>query len=630
MRIHSFITAFAVTAIVFAQSPVEDGIEPAQGGWLHFGHNGDVRALCRVGDSLWVGTGGGLFIYDLGSNEFAVHLAVGEKLPSNSVRAIAAKGDTVYVGTDDGLAVFSRDAVNVFTGGRPGRFVGAPFERIHQIDFGLDDVIYLSTYGSGLGVLDGDTAWVITREDSLLDDKVYGMVQEDDTTFYFATSMGLCAYRDSVWVNFQAGAGIPRAEIREIVIAPDGGYYLLVDGRGVYWFDGERARRITNPSLFPENAVASIAVDARGDLWACGDHGVIAVYRNRHWTRIDEQGEAAVPGGRRWRCAHADSLGGVYFGSSDGLVLTIQDEIVDKFRLPTELPSGGVEAMATDSSGTLYVLNGSYLVSVARGLETITIEHPSPIVVAMTVSPPGELWTATRWGIYRREGERYVEFPSRLSERNPIFSSIGFDASGSLWVGTQAGKVHRFDGEVWMRMADAGELAPGAIRDFDVDGRDRLWVTGSAGGASAYHGGRWTSFGPAAFGGEPARTLVVAPNGTPVLATANGVWGFGATDVWMPVEFDNEFTDNELGDAGGVWDPTAPPILSLGFDPSGRLYVGTERGLAVVDETGTRWWTYRDGLGGTSVSNIFTDEQDNVWIGFRSDGLTRIPQDALR
>lgn len=630
MRIYSIITAFAAAAILIAQPAFGEDSEPSPRGWLHFGHTGDVRALCRVGDFLWVGTGGGLFIYDLGSSEIAEHLTVGEKLPSNSIRAIAANSGSIYVGTDDGLAVFNRDEVSVYTDRRPGRFAGAPLGLIRRIDFGLDGVTYLSTYGSGLSVLEKGKARAITREDSLLDDKVYGMVQEDDTTYYFATSMGLCAYRDSLWVNFQAGAGIPRAEIRQIVAASDGGYYLLVDGRGVYWFDGERARDVTDPSLFPENAIASIAMDARGGLWACGDHGVIAVYRNRHWTRVDEQGDAAVPADRRWRCAYADTLGGVYIGSSDGLVLTIQDEIVGKFRLPAALPSGSVEAMAADSSETLYVLNGSYLVSVARGLETFTIEHPLPIVVAIAVSPAGELWTATRWGIYRREGEGYVEFPARLSERNPVYSSIGFDASGALWVGTQAGNVHRFDGELWMRMADADELGSGTIRDFDVDGRGRLWVTGSAGVVSVYHGGRWRSYGPAAFGDQTARTLTVAPDGTPVLATANGIWGFDDTGTWIPFEFRKELSSNGLSPVDGVWDPGAPPILSLGFDPTGRLYVGTERGLAVVDETGTRWWTGRGGLGGTSVSGVFAEGRENVWIGFRSDGLTRIPQDAMR
>jgi ligand-binding sensor domain-containing protein len=628
MRRYHFIALTILAVIALAQSPPGDAVELEQAGWIHLGHNGDVRALCRVGDSLWVGTGGGLFIYDLGSSRIAAHVTVGPDFPSNSVRAISVRKDSVYVGTDDGLVIFTPDSVAVFTPGHPRQFEGAPLDLIRRIDFGLDGVVYLSTYGSGLGVLDSDTAWVITREDTLLDDKVYDMVQEDDTTFYFATSMGLCAYRDSLWVNFQAGAGIPRAEVRRIVEAPDGGYYLLIGGRGVYWFDGDRARRITYRDLFVENAVAAIAVDAWGSLWACGAYGGIAVYRNGHWTSFEYED----PGGakQRWRSASADTTGGVYIGSADGMVLTIQDNVAGKFRLPFELPSGSIEAITADSSGALYVLNGSYLVRVDEGLESISMEHPSPVVAAMAVSPAGGLWTATRWGIYQRDGDRYVEFDARVSERNPVFSAIGFDGVGALWVGTQAGNVHRYDGELWMRMGDADELTGGAVRAFAADGRGRLWVTGANGGVSVYNGARWTVFGPAAYGELPARALAVAPTGVPVLATGSGIWGHDDVGGWKPVEFSTAGADADSTGSGAVWNPASPDILSLAFDDAGRLYVGTENGIALIDEYGTRWLTYMDGLGGKAVTGVFAQGGEAVWVGFRSDGLTCVPVSSVR
>jgi ligand-binding sensor domain-containing protein len=626
MRRYHFIALTILAVIALAQSPRGDAVELDNAEWIHLGHNGDVRATCRVGDSLWVATGGGLFIYDLGASRIAAHVTVGPGFPSNSVRAIAARNDSVYVGTDEGLVIFTPDTSEVFSNGRPGQFAGAPLELIRRIDFGLDAAVYLSTYGAGLGVLDSDTAWVITREDSLLDDKVYDMVQEDDTTFYFATSMGLCAYRDSLWVNFQAGAGIPRAEVRRMVTAPDGGYYLLVGGRGVYRFDGDRARRITPRDMFVENAITAIAVDAGGSLWACGAYGGIASYRNGHWTQFDYDNPTG--GEQRWRSASADTTGGVFIGSADGLVLTVQDNITSKFQLPFGLPSGSIESIAADSSGMLYVLNGSYLVRVDENLESISMEHPSPVVAAMAVSPAGGLWTATRWGIYQRVGERYVEVVASLSERNPVFSALGFDGVGALWLGTQAGNVHRYDGELWMRMGDAAELAGGAVRDLRADGRGRLWVRGANGGVSFYNGARWTVFGTAAYGESSARALAVAPNGVLVLATVSGVWGYDDIGGWKPIEFAT--ADPDSGTAGAVWDPTSPPILSLAFDATGRLYVGTEDGIAMVDDTGIRWLTYLDGLGGKSVTGVFAHGDETLWVGFREDGLTRVPLSSVR
>ena len=641
MRRLQLISVVVVAAMSLAPSPRQDDLESARPGWNHIGHNGDIRALYRVGDSLWVGTSGGLFVYDLGTDQFADHITLGTELPSNSVRAIAARGDRVYVGTDRGLVVFSDDTVSVFTAENAGVFAGAPFELIRNVDFGLDGLVYVSTYGFGLGVLDADTAWTITREDSLLDDKVYGVVQEDDTTFYYATSMGLCAFRDSVWVNFQAGAGIPRAEIRQIGKAPGGGYYVIVGERGVYWFDGFRAKRITNPALFPEIAVAAFTVDAKGSLWACGRYGGIAVYRNGHWSRVDEN--YPVAGAHRWRCAYADEDGAVYFGSADGWVLSLHDEVSSEIRLPAGLPSGSVESMMTDSSGVLYMLNGSYLVRTDNQLGTIGVVDPSPTFVSMAVSPSGELWTATRWGVQRWEAGRRVEFDLNLSERAPVVTAIGFDESGALWVGTRRGNVHRFDGEIWMRMADGNEHRTGAVREFEAYGGDGslgadagisgltgatgvggVWVTGAKGGVARYDGARWTTFGPDAFGDRPARRVAVAPNGTPVLATASGIWGYDQTGEWRPVSFAGGAQNDST-----TWDPTAPPILTIEFDSDGRLYVGTNRGLAVIDDSGIKWLAAGEDLGGDAVTSLFITRGNTLWVGFRSDGATRVPLETV-
>jgi ligand-binding sensor domain-containing protein len=365
-------------------------------------------------------------------------------------------------------------------------------------------------------------------------------------------------------------------------------------------------------------------------LWACGDHGGIAVYQNEHWNAVSEQlADPTRTANPRWRSAFADSFGTVYFGSADGLVLWLQDTIVGEIRLPRELPSGYVESITVDSTGAAYVLNGSYLVRVADSLDTLSLEHPSPVVVAVAQSPEGEIWTATRWGVYRLEGTHYVEFPAPLSEPIPVISAIGFDTGGSLWLGTQAGNAHRFDGEIWMRMGDADELGIGPIRDFESDNRQRLWMTGENGGLAVIGQGRLTSFGTAAFGDKRVEAIRIAPNGVPVAATEDGIWGYGNDGVWKPVELFKSMDKNELPDPGGLWQTDAPAISAIEFDSTGRLYVGTADGLALVDESGTRWFTYQDGLGGRAVSALLVDDGGALWIGFRRDGLTHIPLSAL-
>ena len=47
--------------------------------------------------------------------------------------------------------------------------------------------------------------------------------------------------------------------------------------------------------------------------------------------------------------------------------------------------------------------------------------------------------------------------------------------------------------------------------------------------------------------------------------------------------------------------------------------------IAVIDEDGTRWITPRDGLRGGAVSSLLARDGGGLWVGFRSDGLARLP-----
>lgn len=594
----------------------------------HYGHYGDVRALYRTGDSLWVGTGGGLLIYDLADGGVVARVITGEGLASGSVRAIAGRGNRVFVGTDRGLSIFDRGSVTELSPERPGRYKGIPLERIRRIDFGLAGEVYLSTFGHGLAVLDEDVGRVITRADSLLDDKVYGVVQVDDTTFYYATSMGLCAYRNGAWAGFQAGARIPRGEIKKILTAPDGGYYLLVGGHGVYRFDGFRATSVSNPDVLPENAISDMVVDALGNLWVCGGFGGVAVYQNQHWTRINE-GDATVDRAR-WRCAYADDDGGVFLGSENGRVFAFRDNVLKRIQVPDELPSGNVRSIVADSSGAVYVLDGSFLLRAPGAKGSFVMDYPTPDVVAMAMSPRGRLWMATRWGVYRREPEGYTEFAPAIAERTPVFSALGFDRAGLLWVGTQRGNVYGYDGEIWTRTGDADELQVGAPLGMVVDGRGRLWVRGLGGNVAFFNGRMWTRHEKADFGDLPAVDLAVSPNGDPVLATNGSIWGYTHAGRWAPLALPNIFENNELdrGETGG-WQAAGAKIFAIAFDRAGRLFVGTDDGLAVAGPSGTKWVRSIDGLGGGEVASLFVQDDHALWVGFWRDGLTRIDTKSL-
>ncbi|UCH83140.1 MAG: hypothetical protein JSW50_11820, partial [Candidatus Latescibacterota bacterium] len=412
------------------------------GHWSHFANNSDVRALHLVDGQLWVGTNGGLLVVDLDTGEIVDRHVAGPLLAGNSVRTIRERQGHIYVGCDEGLSRFSRDS----SGGYTSHDI-AGVSDVRRVDFGGDGRTYVATYGHGVARLDGRRTRWITRADSLLDDKVFAVAPIGEADVFFATSLGLCAYLDSAWVSFQAGAGLPRGEVRDLIEVgqiDDSGeneptFYVLIAGRGVYRFVGKRGRRVLARRVFEENEVAAIALDSDGALWACGRYGGIARYDRGSWTRIGEDDDDVARA--RWRSAHAAPDGTVYFGSADGLVAGVRGDVIRKILIPSLLPTGHVGMMAENKQGRLYLSSGPYLISTNRDTAGFKEEGVFGSVFAIEVSPADVVYVVGRWGVFRNEDGHWVDVPVAVDPKPPVFVSLAFDsAAGDLWAGTRNGE----------------------------------------------------------------------------------------------------------------------------------------------------------------------------------------------
>jgi len=607
---------------VFALLPAMSAGEEAAQRWT-LRASGDVRALVRVGDSLWVGTSGGLFVYDL-LQESVVDTITMPVLPSNSVRALHAVADTLYAGTDDGLVIFDTTGVRWLTPTHNAGHDSIPLDQIRSIDVGLDGALYLGTYGGGLAAIRGDTSWAITRDDSLLDDKVYGMFQQDDTTFYYATSMGLCAYRDSAWVGFQAGAGIPRGEIRRIIPMPPDRMIVLVGSGGVYRFDGRSARRLSRSGTFPEDAIADIALDASGQLWAAGRFGGIATYRDGTWSRVAEGDDDVWR--RQWRCAWADRLGDVFFGSADGYVLAVLEGNLRHIRLPAGLPSGSVQSFRAAGDGSLFFLNGGRVARMGPGADAPEFEPLAHLASGIAVSPSGGVWVAGRFGLFRRDKDRFAPVPVDVRDRDLSFEAISFDEAGALWLAARDGAIYRYDGVAWLRLADAGEL--GMTHRLVPRMGDGVWAvatTPAVPSVSRYRQGGWARYGPDELGDDVVVDAGRGPDGTFFLVRPREVRRFvPAGPDWLIVTSPGAETSER---------PVAPPrgdgFRCIALDEQGGMYLGCREWVAYVGAGAPRWVRTDEVFGATGLTELFVDGAGNIWAGFERDGLARATLESV-
>lgn len=577
--------------------------------WTRFANHSDIRTLHEAGDTLWVGTGGGLVLVNALTGEVASTIDASAGLPSNSVRALYGRGGTVYVGTDGGLAV-----CRVRSGGISCEAAGS-YPDVRHVSMGPSGTLYVGTFGRGVAeIRQGRAAWVTTA-DSLLDNKVYAVKETEAGNVFYATSMGLCARTSTAWVSYQAGAGVPRGEVRDMIDAAGrpgpggsaGDFYVLVNGRGVYAFDGRQARRVSIPGFFRDDDVAGIAVAAGGTLWAAGRFGRLGRYRGGAWEGVGDD-EAAIFGAR-WRCVHVGEKGIVYFGSADGVVAAADARGLRSISIPSGFPGGAVGSMALDATGRLYVVSGAYLLSREPGGSAFAVEKDFGSVLALAVSPEGEVWVIGRWGLYRKQADRWLEVARDIDPRPPLFRCLAFGASGEIWAGAETGEIFRFDGDLWLRRAGRDEFDGRAVDRVVVDRRETVWaVSGSE--IRFWDGSDWARNEIGGIDSTGVVDFTVDPAGEPVLLTRGQLWRFSDGSSWGRV---GTGARDVIGDH-----------RAIAFDRRGTLYLATEKGIGIVGKGGVEWIEPQGGVWGAEATSVIAEGDRQLWVGFRQDGICRI------
>lgn len=154
-------------------------------------------------------------------------------------------------------------------------------------------------------------------------------------------------------------------------------------------------------------------------------------------------------------------------------------------------------------------------------------------------------------------------------------NAIAQDATGYMWFGGELGLV-RYDahGFVFYRADknDPHSLNSSFIRDLVLDRQGVLWIA-SSDGLSRY------------------------------------IYELDQFENFMHTTESNSLADNS--------------VRALAVDSQDRLYIGTLKGLSVLDKTRKHYRNYgtAEGLSDSFIRALFIDKQDRVWIGTANGGL---------
>ena len=317
--------------------------------------NKNVKRIFADGDTVWVGTSGGVVRYDTRSDDYKL-FDTSSGLLSNGVFYVGKLDDRVVLGTyGGGMSLLDAktgkwDTYNIPEG------LGDAF--VYDVLKTKNGDVWIATW-SGVNVVRGGnlkdrSKWELHTVEStkggLPNDWVYGLAEGKNGEVWLATEGGLAQVKDGKWQNWNHAKGL-------------GADYERVKNAIEYKTDPSKvsehhARQKEEMGLskidvaYNPNYIIALAVDAQGIVWAGTWGGGLSRYDGKTWQQYTVT--EGLPGNHVFML-HIDPKGTMWIGTNNGLAKMNKEGGFDVLTMKDGLFNNAVFSMATAKDGTLWV-----------------------------------------------------------------------------------------------------------------------------------------------------------------------------------------------------------------------------------------------------------------------------------
>lgn len=584
---------------------------------------GNSAVNCLLEDSrgfLWVGTMSGLY---RGNGERFEKFGEAEGLPDETIQSILEDGrGRLWVATRRGVARWER-----------GRFRPVGFAAPVQIF--------------------GRRALAVAA----------------DGRIYAATDRGLFR-TDAAGERFELFPGPDPpggAAVDAVFVDPQGALWL--SARKTLWKSaGGRLEQWGPVRGVPLSRWDDFLVDREGSLWVRGADALIVLRRG---AGIFEGSAGRLPASGFFGSLAMDRQGRLLVPTDNGLFVR-QNGDWRRYGVAHGLPGQSVSVVLHDSEGSLWVgLWGLGLLRVAGygQTESWTVHEglASSTVSAILEDARGAVWAGTDDGISVLDpgAARWRKWQGGNLCGTKVRALVpGPDSS--IWAGCFPGGVSRIPPRGPARtLRQSGSPMPDRVNGLLIDTESRLWVASLEGLFRSRLPATEPDVvlepirPPGSPSGEVYFRMAAGPDGEVWIAASGGLlrWKAGQWTRYGPAQGlrDAAVTHVAVERDGTVWVAyrrplgvtrlrpergvehflevlSSPSPLLVRSDRAGRIWIGGDNGLDVVE--GGRWsrFTKADGLGAYScaVDAFHASRDGSIWIG-TSRGITRLlrPEEAL-
>ncbi|MEW8086921.1 MAG: two-component regulator propeller domain-containing protein [Candidatus Thiodiazotropha endolucinida] len=325
---------------------------------IRFAHfrvgNSNVKAILNDGDTLWVGTSGGVIRYDKTKDEHRL-FDVRSGLLSNGIFHLSKYGKKLVVGTyGGGLSLFDPDTED--------------WEN-YNIQHGLADAfiydmlemengdVWIATWSGANRVIGGKfddrSAWqtftVENTQNGLPNDWVYALAKGREGDIWMATEGGLANFKDGAWKNWRHEDGL-------------GAPYELVKDQIDFKRDpakesSHHARQKVEMGLqsidvaYNPNYIVSLYVTPQGIVWCGTWGGGLARFDGAVWSYFTAKD--GLPANHVFMLEPGEN-GEMWIGTSNGLA-RFDGKSFKTLTTHDGLFANNVFSLAMETNGTIWV-----------------------------------------------------------------------------------------------------------------------------------------------------------------------------------------------------------------------------------------------------------------------------------
>lgn len=490
--------------------------------------------------------------------------------------------------------------------------------------------------------------------------------------FIFFASLGFFAFlaqpmlaQKYYFDNYSVKEGLSQSKVYDVIQDADG-FIWIGTASGVSRFDGKHFRNFSSDDGLSENGIQTIIQDSYGQIWFGHTGGGITLYDGKKFMNpvpdsIKIAGDIT--------CFFEDSKNRMWIGTQGSGAFLINNPVgvptgnttFSHFTGKTRL-SDRIYYITQTSDDSIFLVIDNMIKYYDEAENTFkTYKHKGLSyyfqITSMFEDADKNIWYGTyNGGLYRQDNEtgNVTVFDSRDGLANNFISCISQDKQGAIWVGTWGGGITRINPN-FMTFNQANGLAGNKIRKIVSDREGNMLIGTNENGLSIFKGEQFVSFLPEhGLISEQVSAITEDNRNNIWIGTDNGLCKYnlsGKTIKSIPVT--EQYVNHEIialktAADGTIWIATkqdgiysfAPGqtklkynpgfnsmvlrygkiITSMEIDSDNHIWVGTIDGLFYLEPEKNAY----DRLMGNEISTLFFDSRQNMWVGIKGKGITRV------